>query len=340
MGVVSRLDEWLHNRFGLPYLEAALHTWFGCWAARELRKDSWDAVVCLSGVGEETFLALAGGKAMRICHRSSAHIRSQARLLEEEERRTQALIERPSVWRIRREEREYDLADRVYVPSGFVKETFVAEGFPAQKVDVIPHGVHTAAFRPLPDVIEARCKRILSRQPLRVLNVGTFSLRKGMWDMAQVIRTLKGRNFQFRFIGPVAAEARELASRLRSDAVFTPKQPQRELSTYYAWADLFILPTIEDGFPVVLAQASAAGIPILTTPNGAGRDLVRPGENGWILPVRKPAAFTDCLQWCDGHREELAMMVRRIYQEFRPRDWADVATEFEALYAKSPREVR
>jgi hypothetical protein len=50
-----------------------------------------------------------------------------------------------------------------------------------------------------------------------------------------------------------------------------------------------------------------------------------------VLPIRSPQEFIECLLWCDAHREELAAMVRRIYNDFKPRDWADVAADFESI---------
>jgi hypothetical protein len=58
---------------------------------------------------------------------------------------------------------------------------------------------------------------------------------------------------------------------------------------------------------------------------------VREGENGWVLPIRSPKAFIERLRWCDAHRKELAAMVRRIYTEFQPRTWEEVAADFEAI---------
>jgi glycosyltransferase involved in cell wall biosynthesis len=182
--------------------------------------------------------------------------------------------------------------------------------------------------------------------------VGTFSFRKGMWDLAAAVRALGGDRFgdrfRFRFVGPVAREAQGLAAGLRAEATFVPKQPQAGLPASYAWGDIFVLPTIEDGYQYVLAQAAAAALPIVTTPNGAGRDLVRDDENGWVVPVRDPEALVQRLRWCDDNRAALAAMVRRTYHQFRPRDWADLAADFAALCAaeverrqsrRSPRSV-
>jgi glycosyltransferase involved in cell wall biosynthesis len=103
------------------------------------------------------------------------------------------------------------------------------------------------------------------------------------------------------------------------------------LPNWYSSSDLFLFPTIEDGFAIVLAQAQASALPILTTGNCSGPDLVREGQTGWILPIRSPEGFVERLLWCDSHRPELAEMVRKLYTAHQVRTWDDVAGDFEAL---------
>jgi glycosyltransferase involved in cell wall biosynthesis len=79
---------------------------------------------------------------------------------------------------------------------------------------------------------------------------------------------------------------------------------QAELPRYYADADLFLYPTIQDGYAAVTAQAKASGLPILTTAHGAGLDIVTPDEDGWIVPLRDPAAIVARLKWCRANRPE------------------------------------
>jgi hypothetical protein len=69
--------------------------------------------------------------------------------------------------------------------------------------------------------------------------------------------------------------------------------------------------------------------------------LVREGQTGWVLPIRSPQAFIERLRWCDGHREELAAMVEYLYTSYKPRDWSDVASDFERMCQEisSPRDV-
>jgi colanic acid/amylovoran biosynthesis glycosyltransferase len=196
---------------------------------------------------------------------------------------------------------------------------------------LLPLGANTAVFRPDWEAIEARCRRILSGEPLCVLYVGALSCQKGLWDIDRIVRELGLKGFRFRFVGPVTAEARQLARQLCQIAEFVPKQPQNTLPRWYAEGDVFMFPTIQDGFAVVLAQAQANALPVLTTTNCGGPDLVHEGETGWILPIRDPQGFIDRLQWCDTNRPALAEMVRRLYTTHMVRTWDDVAEDFEAM---------
>jgi glycosyltransferase involved in cell wall biosynthesis len=335
-GVTSRVAGKLQSRNLIPDCEERLHTMFGRQVAAELVKEHWDVVHPWSGVAEEILRALEGKPTLRILMRGSAHISTQAELLEAEEKRTGSPQERPSPWIISRELREYKMADKIVALSSFARDSFIANGLNPQKVPLLPLGASLEMFRPSPQAIEERRRRILSGQPLRVLFVGTMSFRKGLYDLASVVKKLNGHSpddnrFVFRFIGPVAPEAASLEADLSGVVEFIPRRPQAELAQWYSWGDIFVFPTIEDGYAVVLAQASFSGLPVLTTTNSGGPDLIKNNETGWILPIRSPQLFVERLLWCESHREELAAMAWRIYSEFKPRDWEDVAADFESI---------
>jgi glycosyltransferase involved in cell wall biosynthesis len=339
-GIASRLAGRITGMLGLRCPEAGLHKMFGRWAAVELLREDWDVVYSFTGVSQEVISALANRPILKLVVRGSSHIRTQARILEEEERRTGSHLDRPSCWKIAREEAEYAMADRIVVLSSFARESFLSEGVSPERICLLQLGASVDAFRPQAGVVEERCRRILSGEPLRILQVGTLSLRKGFWDIPEIINALEPGKFCFRFVGPVLPEVWPLIAGLRHKAAFVPKQRQDSLRDQYLWGDLFLFPTLEDGFAVVLAQAATAVLPILTTSNSAGTDLVRDGETGFVLPIRSPASLVDKLKWCDTHREELATMVKRIDKEFRPRDWSQVAADFERIASPALEQVR
>lgn len=312
-------------------LEPLLLTSFGNWAARQVSRQDWDIVHEFSGMGEEVIRAVRG-KSKHLLTRASSHIRKQAELLEQESARTGVDLDRPSPWIIEREEREYAIADYIVIPSRFAFESFVEYGVPADKLLLLPLGVDTRMFSLSAEMVEKRCQRILSGAPLTVLTTGSVSFRKGLYDYVQIARACEGR-IRFRWIGGVMREAKTFLTQAPAGVDFVPHQPQAALPQAYAEADLFLLPTIEDGFGLVLTQAQANSLPLLTTTNSYGPDCIHEGQTGWVLPIRDPQGFSSRLLWCDSHRAELAQMVREIARTFRPRDWSEVAADFESLCA-------
>lgn len=302
---------------------------FGRWAARHVLRQAWDAVIGFSGVSEEIFRALANKPTLKVLQRGSAHIRVQQRILREEERRAGCRLEKPSDWIVAREEREYALADIIHVLSTFAHGSFTAQGVDPERLFVLRLGVKTSAFRAAPDVIRSRAQRILRGEPLRILNVGTFSYQKGAVDWAEIVRQLPSARFCVRFVGPIAYETRRLYRQLKGKVEFLGKRPQHGLPREYEWGDVFALPTIQDGFAVVLCQALAAGLPLLTTVNCAGPELVREGQNGWILPIRSSTAFVSRLLWLESHRAELVKAVQCAYDSHQHLDWSQTGLQAE-----------
>ena len=308
----------------------ALHTWFSRWASHELRRGEWDVIHSFSGVAENIFLSRLDAR-RHFMVRGSSHIRHQDQILREESERTGVPLERPTRWIIDREQREYALCDQILLLSSFARASFVQHGVPESKLSLFPLGVDTRSFRPSEETLKARIERILSGQPLRVTFTGTLNYRKGLYDFDRIVRALDPKKFQFELIGSVQAEAKDLVARLPENVKLVPRQPQSKLPEWYNRGDVYLFPTLEDGFAVVLAQACANALPIITTTNCAGPDMLRHGESGWVLPIRRPDLFIEQLLWCDANRERLAHVVRRLYDTWQVRDWNDVAADFERI---------
>jgi glycosyltransferase involved in cell wall biosynthesis len=325
-GAASRLAQRRTPLSERPRLEAFIHQWFGRWAARALSATAWDVVICLSGIGEETFRNRAL-KGLKVCARFSTHIRTQARLLREEQSRVGQPVEVPSQWMIDREEREYALADRILIPSTFVLNTFIEHGVARDRLCMVPFGVDPGVFRPQAAIVRERCRRIESGAPLKIAYVGTISLRKGMWDFLEICRALPHDRFQITMTGAVHKDAESVAREISHFATIHAPIPQNQLPSRYADADLFVFPTIEDGHPYVLNQAMESAVPILCSTNCSGPDILTEDVTGWVIPARRPDLFVKRLVWCDRNRTHLSSMVRDGYERFRPRTWADSVAE-------------
>jgi glycosyltransferase involved in cell wall biosynthesis len=328
-GLVNRLAE----RLGLAgMLEPFLHKWFGRMAERALRGRRFDAVIVYSGVAEEMFRARRDADGLRVLLRASSHIEEQREILLAEEARAGLSVDKPSLWRVEREKREYELAGRLFILGGFSQRSFLSRGIPAEKLWVIHMTADLRVFRATEQGMAERRRRVLAGGRLQVLNTGTFSHRKGCLDMVDLARLIHSFA-DFIFLGTVVPEAAALAAAAEKEGLirFLPRVPERELPAVYARGDVFVMPTLEDGFPAVVAHAKAAGLPVLVTGNCDTADIIEHGVSGWVLPVRSPEVFASHLKSLHDDRAALAAMSQAAWQGSASRGWDAVAAETVSL---------
>jgi glycosyltransferase involved in cell wall biosynthesis len=129
-----------------------------------------------------------------------------------------------------------------------------------------------------------------------VLTVGQFIHRKGFDLLLRSASRLK--DFDFYFVGGVATqEYTELKSQLNLDNVyfvgFTNKE---QLKKYYQCADLFALPTREDIWGLVVNEAMANGLPVVSTQRCvSATELVKDDVNGYVIPTNDVDALTNAI---------------------------------------------
>jgi glycosyltransferase involved in cell wall biosynthesis len=331
VGAAQRIAGRL-GRFGLRYPVHLIAPWFGRWVQKKLaRAPKFDVLHLWSECAEESLRAFKAPDQLRVVVRGSSHIRYQQRLLQQETLRSGVQQEGPSEWVCAREEREYALADRIVVPSSFAKMSCEHEGVaPSQILRLIP-GTPSQEFQPSAATLAARAVRYQAGARLRVLSVGSVCFRKGLLDFEALVNSLDPSQFEFRWVGVISIEAKASVQRLQGRVEFTGAKPRAELVADYAWGDIFLLPTIEDGFPQVLAQAAVSGLPIITTPNGSGTDLVTPNVTGWVVPARDAAALQATLQHAYADRAVLARMTHSLQSDYQPRQWHTVAAEYQSF---------
>lgn len=335
MGLMHRYAYQLDLVSRIPALERLLHVGFSNWAARHILLNQPNVVHVFSGVALEIFqnMKATGCTAKRVLARGSGHIRSQYRDLFLESQRADAEIDKPSAWMIQREIKEYALAHKIITLSSFAEDSFMRLGYPKEKMLMLPLGADLKQFRPAREVIDARLSRIRSGRKLTVLYTGNISLQKGIIDMIETAKALQGK-IHFRLVGNITPDA---AKRIKDSSdlfELVPRQPESQLPAIYKDADIFVFPTIHDGFAAVLAQARASCLPILATNHCSAPDMIQEGQNGWTFPVRRADLIIERLTWCDLHREETARLVEYLWQQQDTRDWKDVASDFLNLVYK------
>lgn len=185
---------------------------------------------------------------------------------------------------IDREFGEWRVADLILCGSDFVRDGIAKCGGPVERSWVVPYGIDVAKFSMPP--------RRSHDGPLRVLTVGSVGLRKGSPYVLAAARRMRGRA-QFRMVGN--ARLPEPVRRELADAVeLLGVVPRTEILQHFAWADVFLLPSICEGSATAVYEAMAAGLPVVCTPNTGS--VVRHGLDGYIVPIRDIDAVVAALE--------------------------------------------
>ena len=173
--------------------------------------------------------------------------------------------------------------------------------------------------------------------PLRVLYVGWMLEAKGVPELLEAASHFP--DVQFTLIGHCHTEFVErIADQLeaaRDHVTVLEPRPREEMIGLYGEADVFVLPTHREGFPMVVLEAMAAGLPLIATPIGAIPDAVRDGEEGIIVPPRDAAALAAALKRLledPALRQRMGERGRRRVEEVYSRDV--VVGQLETLYRR------
>ncbi|MCX5892042.1 MAG: glycosyltransferase family 4 protein [Deltaproteobacteria bacterium] len=276
-----RAPNLVKARYNAQYL---IHELFDRRAARHLPSQP-ELVVGWSSFSLHTLRRARELGAKTVLDHGSCHIAAQDEILREEYSRLGLRgheFAHPKI--IAKELLEYREVDCITIPSGFVRETFIQRGVPEAKLLLAPYGVNLTNFYPSP-----KLDRVF-----RIIHCGNISLRKGVHYLLQAFAELKLPDAELWLIGSLTEEIRPILQRLASPNIrHLGPFPEPELHKYYSQGSVFCLNSIEDGFGMVLVQAMACGLPVITTTNTGGADAVREGRDGFIIPIRDVAALKE-----------------------------------------------
>lgn len=260
-----------------------------------------DVVHAVAGIGREYRLAAKSRfGALTVCDSGTTHARFHETLLNAEHLRWGVP---PVAWdqkRLASIEAEYDESDLIVTPSRFAYDSFVARGIPESRLAMVPYGVDTDVYKPVPKRDEV----------FRILFVGALSIRKGLPHLLEAVAGLKWRDAELVLRGGDTPESAELLRGYRGSIplVRVGPQPRERLKNLYSGASVLVLPSIEDGFGLVIGQALACGTPVVATTHSGGPDVIEDARNGFIVPPRDSGAIREALTRLREDPSSLAAM--------------------------------
>jgi len=262
------------------------------------RLEPCDILIGWSGFSMKTLRRAKEFGAKIILERGSSHILTQTSLLKEEylAQGLEPVLAHPRI--VAKELQEYREADYISVPSSFARQSFLDQGLPADKLLVVPYGADLGQFRPGPG----------AGKTFRAVFAGRICLRKGVHYLLKAFAELNLPEAELVLAGEVDGEMKPFLARYSRRVRWLGKLSREELAKVFRESSVLVMPSIEEGLALVQVQALAAGVPLICTPNSGGADLIEPGEQGFIVPVRDEAAIQERLLELYRDREKLRRM--------------------------------
>lgn len=210
---------------------------------------------------------------------------------------------------------------------------------PKAKIEVIPDGIELQKF-PYIQYIQ-HLENLAASNPIKILTIARLIPRKGVQFLIQSLPEIK-KSVQQEFVlevvgdGPYKSELIELAKKLKVEGLisFAGSMPYDDLPKKYQDADIFALPSLAEGMPLVVLEAMASGLPIVASRVQGLEELVADEINGYLV---SPADISELSRSLislineASKRHKMGLESRRIAEGY---DWKNIAESYLKVYEK------
>lgn len=167
---------------------------------------------------------------------------------------------------------ELDLADGILVASNYVRENLIEHGVAKDKIYLLPYGADLQAF--------SAPKRSFTNKKIRLLYAGVISQHKGIMYLLQAFQQLDQNSVKLTLAGKnLLPEG--FSQSLLSGVEILNHLPKADLVELYQQSDIFVFPAIHEGSSMVVYEAMASGLPVITTPNAGS--IIQDGKDGMLV---------------------------------------------------------
>jgi glycosyltransferase involved in cell wall biosynthesis len=269
--------------------------WFDRWVRKQLQ--SGDHIISSYGYANECFKFVRAHGGKTFVDAGNSHIENFWEVLSEEHRRWGCPT--PPVaphWVERARRMLAEHTDYVLSPSNYVTNSFLARGFKPEQILQNVYPVNLDLFKP-------RSAPRPKNRSLAIINTGSLSLRKGTPYLLEAFRLIRQTHPSARLLLTriVQEDVKPILARYSDLPIeWSPGLPHAQLAERLRSADIFVLPSLEEGLVRTALEAMACGLPVVLTPNTGADDFVQPGVSGEIVPIRDPRAIADAIfKWVD-----------------------------------------
>jgi len=191
-----------------------------------------------------------------------------------------------SAEKLNKKDQELALADVIFVASSFTKKTLEEYSGNLAEIKVIPYG--------FPIVKQKKEYLPLTNRKLKVLFIGGLSQRKGLSYLFEAVEGMQNK-LDLTIVGHKAVANCDVLNLALERHKWIPSLSHDQVLACMREHDVFVFPSLFEGFGLVITEAMSQGVPVITTDRTAGPDVIEDGVNGWIVPAGSSEAINNVL---------------------------------------------
>jgi glycosyltransferase involved in cell wall biosynthesis len=214
-----------------------------------------------------------------------------------------------------RKSREHDLSDLVVCNSSFTRKTLIEGGINEDKIIVVP-----LAFPPPSEYIQGT----IENEKIRFLYAGSINVNKGSHILINVWRKhfANNPNISLTLVGNNMLPDSYL-SNLPPNVKVMNYVHQSVLYKLYDESNVFVFPTLADGFGMVITEAMARGLPVIASRNSAGPDLIKHQQDGLLIDAGNAEDLFNQINWCITNKQEIQQLGKGAHEKAKSWQWDD-----------------
>ncbi|MEZ7498685.1 glycosyltransferase family 4 protein [Flavobacterium sp. Arc3] len=223
--------------------------------------------------------------------------------------------------KLAKKDQELALADVIFVASSFTKKTLEAYPGILAQIKVIPYG--------FPKVQHQKEYRPLANRKLKILFIGGLSQRKGLSYLFEAVEGMES-TVELTIVGHKAVSNCNALNWALEQHHWIPSLSHEQVLGCMREHDVFVFPSLFEGFGLVITEAMSQGVPVITTDRTAGPDLIEDGVDGWIVPAGSSNAIQEVLQKILEKPELLEQLGLAAQTKAQTRPWSVYGQEMAA----------
>ena len=283
-----------------------------------------DVLLALSGCGLKSGNFFKENNKIYICERSSSHILFINEILKEEYAKYGIKFNIDQRI-IKRELKEYEQSDFVLVPSKFAQNTFKKYNIFKTKVLTFPS--NNKIFKS-----KNKKKIFFSSNKFKIIYVGSLSLRKGLPYLLDAFNRLNFKGKELHLVGLKTNDYRLFKHKIDfSKTILHGHLSQSKVNNLLNKSDVFVMPSLEEGAAIAVAQAMNTGLPVIVTKNTGWEEVVRKNNTGYVIDIKNSKMLYQKLNHLSKNKSILQKFSRNSLKYSKNKTWDNYVSQLNQL---------